>query len=70
MAEKRLIVYIKEPDTYIYRYDDQSRPLLVDLLSKQAANPKLNLSWYDAALIIRTAKQKSTNRFGSPSDPL
>lgn len=70
MAEKQLIVYVKKPDTYIYQYDDQSRSQLIDLLSKQAADPRLNLSWYDAALIMRTAKQKSTNRFKSQSDPL
>jgi len=56
MCNRRYIVYCKGPDRYVYCFDYQSRASLTQLLCKQAADPKLNLTWYDAALIVRTAK--------------
>lgn len=63
MEESRFIIYYKNPDTYVYKYDADSRAALTQQLCKQAADPLLNLSWFDAALIIKTAKDAQHNRF-------
>ena len=62
VEDARFIIYYKQPDTYVYRYDQESREALTNLVCKQAADPRLNLSWFDAALIVKTAKDIRNNK--------
>ena len=55
-----LIFYYKHPDTYVYRYDSRSREQLTKHVCQQATDPNLTLSWYDAATIVKTANDLST----------
>lgn len=65
MVGNRFIIYYKAPETYVYRFDEESRATLTQLLCKQAADPRLNLSWFDAALIVRTAKDVINKRYNT-----
>lgn len=54
------IFYYKHPETYVYKYDSSSRDQLTQLINRQASNPDLSLTWYDAAIIVKTAKELSS----------
>lgn len=43
----------KGSETFLFYYDDDDREALVRTLARFAADPELNLTWSDAATIIR-----------------
>jgi hypothetical protein len=58
------LVLKKEGQTYIFRFDDASRRGLVQTLGRFAADPELNFSWHDAAVLCNKAREKVA---GAPS---
>jgi hypothetical protein len=56
--EFNVLALIKGEERYIYVYDDDSRPDLIDAFRDQAADPGLNLNWFDAAVLTEKAHQQ------------
>jgi hypothetical protein len=56
--EFNVLALFKGQDRYIYVYDDDSRDRLIDCLRDQAADPEMNLSWFDAAVLTDKARQQ------------
>ena len=56
--EFNVLALIKGQERYIYVYDDDSRDRLIDSFRDQAANPDMNLSWFDAAVLTGKARQQ------------
>jgi hypothetical protein len=50
--EFNILALVKGEERYVYVYDDESRPVLTGALHDQAADPRLSLSWFDAAVLI------------------
>jgi hypothetical protein len=50
---------LKGNERYVFVYDDASRPLLIDALRDQAADPRLSLNWFDAAVLTDRARQQA-----------
>ena len=54
--EFNVLALIKGQQRYIYVYDDDSRDRLIDSFRDQAADPDMNLSWFDAAVLTDKAR--------------
>jgi hypothetical protein len=58
MPELNVLALVKGGERYVFVYDDASRPELLDAVRAAAADPRLSLSWHDAALLVdRAARQ-------------
>lgn len=57
--ELNVLALIKGNERYVYLYDDDSRPSLIDALRDHAANPGLNFTWFDAAVLTEKAREQS-----------
>ena len=58
--ELNVLALIKGTEHYIYVYDDNSRPQLIDTFRDQAADPELSLSWFDAIVLTTKAREQET----------
>ncbi len=57
--EFNVIALIKGAERYVYVYDDESRPPLLECFEAQAADPGLSLNWFDAAVLARKARDQA-----------
>jgi hypothetical protein len=57
--EFNVLALIKGSERYIFVYDDDSRPSLIDALRDQAANPGLSFTWFDAAVLTDKAREQA-----------
>lgn len=58
-SEFNVLALIKGEDRYVFVYDDVSRPMLIDTLRDQAADPRLSLNWFDAAVLTEKAREQA-----------
>lgn len=58
----QLLILRKETDTYVFRVDEASRSAALGVLAKFAADPQLNFSWHDAAVLSKKLDQRRGNR--------
>ena len=58
--ELSVLALIRSKERYIYVYDEISREELIEAIRTQAANPTVNLSWFDAAVLTEKARQQGT----------
>jgi hypothetical protein len=56
--ELNVLALVKGAERYIFVYDDDSRPELIDTIRDLAANPHLSLSWFDANVLTRKAREQ------------
>lgn len=54
-----VLALIRGKERFVFIYDDESLQILIDLFRVQAADPKVNLSWYDAAVLAERARQQA-----------
>ena len=61
--EVNVLALIKGDDHYVYVYDEESRAALMKFFREQAADDRLSLSWFDAAVLTEKAwEQALTSR--------
>ena len=56
--ELNVLALLKGNERYLFIYDDESRPLLIDTFRDQAADPRLSLNWFDAAVLTDRAREQ------------
>ena len=56
--ELNVLALIKGPEHYIFVYDEESRPLVIDSFRDMAADPHINLSWFDAMVLTTKAHEQ------------
>jgi hypothetical protein len=56
--ELNVLALVKGSERYIFVYDDVSRPQLIDTIRDLAANPQMSLSWFDANVLTRKAREQ------------
>ena len=66
--ELNVLALIKGNERYVYVYDDPSRHLLIDAFRGQAADPRLGLTWFDAAILTERAREQA--RAGAGDAPV
>lgn len=52
-----VIALVKDSERYIFLYDDESAPTLLQTLGRYAADPELSFTWYDAALLSQRVRR-------------
>ncbi len=61
-ASVNIIALVKDGERYVFLYDENSYSELLQTLGRHAADPELNFTWYDAAVLsqkVRRLKQES-----------
>ena len=53
-----VLALVKDGERFIFLYDDQSSPQVLQTLGKFAADPELCFTWYDAAVLSQKVRQK------------
>ncbi len=56
--EFNVLALVKGEERYIFVYDDDSRPNLIDAFRDQAADPNLSLNWFDAMVLTKKAREQ------------
>jgi hypothetical protein len=56
-SEINVLALIKGADQFVYLYDDDCQEELIDAIRDHAADPALALSWFDAAVLTRRARE-------------
>jgi hypothetical protein len=61
--ELNVLALYRGNEKYYYVFDDASREALIEVIRAQASNPKISLSWFDAAVLTERARvpSKQTN---------
>ena len=57
--EYNVLALIKGQEHYVFVYDDVSRPALLELFRKQAADTALSFNWFDAAVLTEKAWEQA-----------
>lgn len=57
--EYNVLALIKGEERYVFVYDDASRQDLIDAFRDQAADPRLSLNWFDAAVLTDKAREQA-----------
>ncbi len=53
-----VLALIKGHERFIFIYDDESRTQLVDTIRDYAADAQVNLSWFDAMVLTKKAREQ------------
>jgi hypothetical protein len=64
--ELNILALIKGPEQYVFVYDDPSRDALVDALRDLAADPRVSLTWFDAAVLTEKAREQARIKPSAP----
>jgi hypothetical protein len=57
--EYNILALVKGNEHYVYVFADAGLPGLLDALRDHAADPRLTLSWFDAAVLKDKARQQA-----------
>jgi hypothetical protein len=60
--ELNVLALFKGDERFIFVYDDESREALVDEVRHQAADPRLSLSWFDAAVLTERVRNQEAGQ--------
>jgi hypothetical protein len=52
-----VLALVKDGERFVFLYDDESCPQLLQTLGKFAADPELNFTWYDAAVLSQKVRR-------------
>ena len=66
-TELNVLALVKGSERYIYVYDDRSHAELLDAIRDQAADARLSLTWFDATVLTRKAREQQPAPAGDTS---
>ena len=52
-----VVALVKDTERYIFLYDQESAPALMQTLGRFAGNPELSFTWYDAAVLSQKVRR-------------
>ena len=71
--EFNVLALIKGQERFVFVYDDSSRSCLIDSIRDQAADPELSLTWFDALVLTKKAREQAEgpapDRSEEPASP-
>lgn len=56
--ELNVLALVKGCERYVFVFDDESRTKLIDSFRDLAANPHLSLTWFDALVLTKKAREQ------------
>jgi hypothetical protein len=57
--EINVLVMVKGEERFIFLYEDERRAETLRMLGRYAADPDINFTWYDAAVLSQKIRQAS-----------
>ena len=60
-SDVNVLALVKGQERYVYVYDDGSHDALIDAVRDHAADPRLTLSWFDASVLTRKAREQQAD---------
>ena len=57
--EFNVLALIKGQERFVFVYDDASRTDLIDTIRDLAADPALSLTWFDALVLTKKAREQA-----------
>ncbi|MCI0681090.1 MAG: hypothetical protein L0Y71_03215 [Gemmataceae bacterium] len=57
--EVNVLALIKGDERFVFVYDDASRTHLIDAIRDLAADPELSLTWFDALVLTKKAREQA-----------
>lgn len=57
-----VLALVKNGERFVFLYDDESGPKLLQTFGKYAADPELEFSWYDAAVMSQRVRALQRER--------
>jgi hypothetical protein len=60
-SDVNVLALVKGQDRYVYVYDDDSQTELIDAIRDHAADPNLSMTWFDATVLTRRAREQVQN---------
>jgi hypothetical protein len=67
--ELNVLALIKGAEHYIFIYDDDSRPQVIDAFRDSAADPNVSLNWFDAMVLTSKAREQADVE-ATPMEPM
>lgn len=52
-----VVALVKDAERYVFLYDNESAPALLQTLGRFASNPELSFTWYDAAVLSQKVRK-------------
>jgi hypothetical protein len=59
LREFNVLALFKGNERYVFVYDDEAHEPLIDALRDLAADPNLNFTWFDAAILTEKAREQA-----------
>ncbi|MCS7046531.1 MAG: hypothetical protein NZO58_09265 [Gemmataceae bacterium] len=59
--EYNVLALVKGSERYVFVYDDASRTCLIDVIRDLAADPTTSLTWFDALVLTKKAREQGEN---------
>jgi hypothetical protein len=67
--EYNVLALIKGQERFVFVYDDASRGCLIDTIRDLAADPSLSLTWFDALVLTKKAREQAAAGSSSQDEP-
>jgi hypothetical protein len=68
-AEINVLALVKGEERFIFLFDDGNRDETLRQLARFAADPELDFSWYDAAMLSRKIRDAVPQDDDAPTSP-
>ena len=66
--EVNVLALVKGQQRYLFVFDDENRTETLRTLGRFAADPELDFSWYDAAVLSRKIRESTGNAMSDVLD--
>ncbi len=62
-TEVNVLALVKGEEKFIFLFDDENRDETLRQLARFAANPELDFTWYDAAMLSRKIRETVVTQY-------
>jgi hypothetical protein len=69
-SEFNVLALIKGKERFVFVYDDASRASLIDTFRDLAADPGLTLTWFDALVLTKKAREQGATALAASSEQM
>lgn len=63
-----VLALVKDGERFVFLYDNQSAPQILQTLGKFAADPELCFTWYDAAVLSQKVRKLRATTAGDEDE--
>ncbi len=64
-----IVALMKDGERFVFVFDEESSPQLLQTLGHYAADPEMNFTWYDAAVLSQKVRRLQSQSVNSETKP-